>query len=61
MTSASLEQVIAVCDPVSTGGAIAAELSQRGCLMIKVWTLAVTDEFKDHVPSVAKKCLGSER
>jgi len=22
--------------------------------MIKVWTLAVTDEFKDHVPSVAK-------
>jgi biotin carboxylase len=23
--------------------------------MIKVWTLAVTDEFKDHVPSVAKE------
>jgi biotin carboxylase len=39
---------------VSTGGAIAAELSNRGYLMIKVWTLAVTDEFKDHVPSVAK-------
>merc|ERR1719378_1996589 len=48
-------QVIAVCDPVSTGGAIAAELSGRGYLMIKVWTLAVTDEFKAHVPSVAKE------
>ena len=48
-------QVIAVCDPVSTGGAIAAELSRRGYLMIKVWTLAVTDEFKAHVPSVAKQ------
>merc|ERR1712217_812558 len=48
------EQVIAVCDPVSTGGAIAAELSSRGYQMIKVWTSAVTEEFKDHVPSVAK-------
>merc|ERR1712190_523298 len=48
-------QVIAVCDPVSTGGAIAAELSRRGYLMIRVWTLAVTDDFKDHVPSVAKE------
>jgi hypothetical protein len=48
-------QVIAVCDPVSTGGAIAAELSRRGYLMIKVWTLAVTDEFKAHIPSVAKE------
>jgi len=55
MAATSLEQVIAVCDPVSTGGAIAAELSNRGYLMIKVWTLAVTDEFKDHVPSVAKE------
>merc|ERR1712187_71208 len=41
-------------NPVSTGGAIAAELSRRGYLMIKVWTNAVTDEFKAHVPSVAK-------
>merc|ERR1712190_579213 len=49
------EQVIAVCDPVSAGGAIAAELSSRGYQMIKVWTLAVTDDFKDHVPSVAKE------
>jgi len=55
MAATSLEQVIAVCDPVSTGGAIAAELSRRGYLMIKVWTLAVTEEFKDHVPSVAKE------
>lgn len=54
ISKASKEQVIAVCDPVSTGGAIAAELSRRGYLMIRVWTLAVTDEFKDHVPSVAK-------
>jgi len=48
------QQVVAVCDPVSTGGSIAAELANRGYLMLKVWTLAVTDEFKDHVPSVAK-------
>merc|ERR1712217_992619 len=53
-TKSASEQVIAVCDPVSTGGAIAAELSSRGYQMIKVWTSAVTEEFKDHVPSVAK-------
>ena len=55
MTSTSLEQVIVVCDPVSTGGAIAAELSQRGYLMIKVWTLGCTVDFKDHVPSVVEE------
>jgi hypothetical protein len=48
------ESVIAVCDPVSTGGAIAAMLSGRGYKMIRVWTKDVTAEFKDHVPSVAK-------
>lgn len=54
-SKATKEQVIAVCDPVSTGGAIAAELSTRGFQMIRVWTLDVTEEFKDHVPSVAKE------
>jgi biotin carboxylase len=53
MNSTSLEQGIVVCDPVSTGGAIAEELSKSGFLMIKVWSLAVTEEFQDHVPSVA--------
>merc|ERR1711979_11371 len=53
-TKSASEQVIALCDPVSTGGAIAAELSSHGYQMIKVWTSAVTEEFKDHVPSVAK-------
>merc|ERR1712232_688777 len=52
---AKTEQVIAVCDPVSTGGAIAAELASRGFLMIKVWTRDVTPEFKDHVPSIARE------
>merc|ERR1712151_841733 len=55
ISMATNEQVVAVCDPVSTGGAIAAELSMRGYLLIKVWTAAVTDEFKAHVPSVAKE------
>merc|ERR1719159_1539798 len=54
ISMATNQQVIVVCDPVSTGGAIAAELSSRGYQMIKVWTSAVTEEFKDHVPSVAK-------
>merc|ERR1712217_911713 len=48
------ERVVAVCDPVSTGGAIAAMLSNRGFQMIKVWSSDVTPEFKEHVPSVAK-------
>merc|ERR1712190_312938 len=48
------ERVVAVCDPVSTGGAIAAMLSSRGFQMIKVWSSDVTPEFKEHVPSVAK-------
>jgi len=54
MSMANMEQVVAVCDPVSTGGAIAAMLSSRGFQMIKVWSLDVTPEFKEHVPSVAK-------
>merc|ERR1712066_1138239 len=48
------ECVVAVCDPVSTGGAIAAMLSSRGFQMVKVWSSDVTLEFKEHVPSVAK-------
>lgn len=48
------ESVIVVCDPVSTGGAIAAMLSNRGYNMIRVWSKDVTPEFKEHVPSVAK-------
>lgn len=55
VSNTTVEQVIVVCDPVSTGGAIAAELSSRGYSMIRIWTLAVTEEFKDHVPSVAKE------
>jgi len=49
------EQVVAVCDPVSTGGAVAAALWDRGYQMIRVWSFAVTPEFKEHVPSVAKE------
>jgi hypothetical protein len=49
------EQVVAVCDPVSTGGAVAAALWDRGYQMIRVWSSAVSPEFKEHVPSVAKE------
>jgi len=55
MSNPIREQVVAVCDPVSTGGAVAAALWDRGFQMIRVWSLDVTPEFKEHVPSVAKE------
>ena len=57
VSSAQREKVVAVCDPVSTGGAIAAMLSSRGYSMIRVWSSVVTPEFKEHIPSVAKDLL----
>jgi len=48
-------QCIAVCDPVSTGGTLAAELASRGYQMIKVWTADCTPEFKEHIPKCAQQ------
>lgn len=53
-SNAPLNQCIAVCDPVSTGGTLAAELASRGYHMIKVWTSDCSLEFKEHIPKCAQ-------
>ncbi|EOD09448.1 hypothetical protein EMIHUDRAFT_420576 [Emiliania huxleyi CCMP1516] len=44
---------VIIVDPISTGGALAAELHSRGIKMICVWSSEV-GEMRTHVPDIAK-------
>jgi hypothetical protein len=46
--------IVAVVDPVSTGGIIAAELANRGCSVVAVWSKEASGEMRTHVPELAK-------
>jgi biotin carboxylase len=48
--TAVASEVVAVVDPISTGGVVALEAYCRGYSVIAVWSAEITDELKHHVP-----------
>lgn len=50
----SASNIVAVVDPVSTGGIIAAEIANRGCSIVAVWSKEASGEMRTHVPELAK-------
>jgi biotin carboxylase len=45
---------VVVVDPISTGGTLAAELAQRGYVVIAAWSREVSEEMRTHVPELAR-------
>ena len=48
---ASVDEVVIVVDPYSTGCLIAKEISLRGYTLIALWTRGFSEEMKTHVPT----------
>jgi len=49
-----MAQCIAVVDPISTGGSVAAGAVARGYEVVAVWSREITVEFRAHVPPEAR-------
>jgi len=44
-------EVVVFVDPYSTGCTIAQEISNRGYLVVALWTIGFSDEMKTHIPN----------
>jgi len=47
-------EVVAVVDPISTGGVVAFEAFKRGYAVVAVWCSELQPDFRSHVPSCCK-------
>jgi len=45
---------VAVVDPLSTGGTLAAEIARRGYAVVAVWSAGLSVEVRSHVPADAR-------
>merc|ERR1712176_1556920 len=48
--------VVAVVDPISTGGSVAFEAFKQGYSVIAVWCNELSSDFRSHVPNCCKTC-----
>eukprot|EP00547_Thalassionema_nitzschioides_P005643 CAMPEP_0194216736 /NCGR_PEP_ID=MMETSP0156-20130528/19566_1 /TAXON_ID=33649 /ORGANISM="Thalassionema nitzschioides, Strain L26-B" /LENGTH=949 /DNA_ID=CAMNT_0038945567 /DNA_START=101 /DNA_END=2950 /DNA_ORIENTATION=- len=50
-TLTTVKEVVVFVDPYSTGCIIAQEMSNRGYLVVALWTIGFSDEMKTHIPN----------